>query len=227
MELLRQPWFAILLIGGGGLGLIALVAALWLARRLRQLAREIDGTRLTLLERLEAAQQRRQESIQLDLFVRVVESAEAGTRALLTFSQLMAEHATSIVFDEKGSGFRQSSEQLTTERNQAEQAGLFLPPELDRPFQRALKAVIAVQVAAEAAAKLPHREERKDLCRPAVMTMDQEVLTFLNTSRIWKKRNWFLATTGEEAAPEAYSDATSPSLIRPRSLLRDGEALPR
>ncbi len=203
------------------LGIVALGVSLTVARHLDRLRVQLDDTREALLSRLADTQKQRTEAMRLDVFVRAVESVEASTRALITFSQLMAEHATSVVFDSDETGFRQSATDIVTLRTQAEKAGLFLPPELDRPYQRAFKTVVGVEVAAESALRLPEREARKDLCRPAVVAMDQEVLTFLNTSRVWKKRKWFQATTGEEAAPEAFADATSPAIMRPRGLLRD------
>ncbi|HOU91068.1 MAG TPA: hypothetical protein PLU22_08490 [Polyangiaceae bacterium] len=209
------------------LGMIALGVSLAVARHLSRLRQQLDDTREVLLARLSDTQRQRTESMRIDVFVRAVESVEASTRALITYSQLLAEHATSVVFDSDDTGFRQTAAEITALRTQAEKAGLFLPPELDRPYQRAFKTVVGVQVAAEAALRLPGRAERKELCRPAVVAMDQEVLTFLNTSRVWKKRKWFQATTGEEAAPDAFADATSPALMRPRGLLREDGALER
>jgi hypothetical protein len=203
------------------LGGAALVVSVLLARHLDRVRRQLEDPRENLLTRIAEAQRDHSDGMRHEVFVRAVESVEAATRALITFSQLMAEHATSVVFDAEGTGFRQTPEELSALRAQAERSGLFLPPELDRTYQRALKSVVAVQVAAESALSLAGRSERKELCRPAVVTMDQEILTFLNTSRVWKKRNWFLATTGEEAAPDAFADATSPSLTRPRNLLRE------
>jgi len=209
------------------LGMIALGVSLAVARHLSRLRQQLDDTREVLLARLSDTQRQRTESMRIDVFVRAVESVEASTRALITYSQLLAEHATSVVFDSDDTGFRQTAAEITALRTQAEKAGLFLPPELDRPYQRAFKTVVGVQVAAEAALRLPGRAEREELCRPAVVAMDQEVLTFLNTSRVWKKRKWFQATTGEEAAPDAFADATSPALMRPRGLLREDGALER
>ncbi|GEM_PF-5538013 len=215
------------LVVGVLLGVVALGVSLAVARHLHRIRLQLDETREALLARLSETQRQRAESMRLDVFVRAVESVEACTRALITFSQLMAEHATSVVFDSDDTGFRQTAGELAALRAQAEKAGLFLPPELDRPYQRAFKTVVGVQVAAEAALRLPGRAERKELCRPAVVAMDQEVLTFLNTSRVWKKRRWFQATTGEEAAPDAFADATSPALMRPHGLLGEDNALER
>jgi hypothetical protein len=39
--------------------------------------------------------------------------------------------------------------------------------------------------------------------------------------RVWKKRQWFHFTTGEEAAPDSFADVTNPSLTRPRRLVGD------
>jgi hypothetical protein len=208
---------------GGLLGVVSVAAVAYLAHgvgRLKEaMERSEDALRLRLLDE---ARGHRQTELNLELFVRSAEAAEAGTRALLTWSQMLTEHATSVVFDKESErGFRQTQEQLEQQRFRAEQAGLFLPPELDRPYQKALKAVIALEVASEAAQLKHDRVERKELCRPAVVAMDQEMLTFLNTVRVWKKRQWFHFTTGEEAAPDSFADVTNPSLTRPRRLVSE------
>ncbi len=206
---------------GGLLGVVSVAAVAYLAHGVGRLKEAMENAEDSLrLRLLEEARGQRQTELNLELFVRSAEAAEVGTRALLIWSQMLTEHATSIVFDKENErGFRQTQEQLDRQRASAEQAGLFLPPELDRPYQKALKAVIALEVAAEAAQHRGDRTDRKELCRPAVVAMDQEMLTFLNTVRVWKKRQWFHFTTGEEAAPDSFADVTSPSLTRPRRLV--------
>jgi len=208
---------------GGLLGVVSVAAVAYLAHGVGRLKEAMERSEEALrLRLLEEARGQRQTELNLELFVRSAEAAEAGTRSLLTWSQLLTEHATSIVFDkENEQGFRQTQDQIDRQRLSAEEAGLFLPPELDRPYQKALKAVIALEVAAEAAQHKRDRSERKELCRPAVVAMDQEMLTFLNTVRVWKKRQWFHFTTGEEAAPDSFADVTNPSLTRPRRLVGD------
>ncbi len=208
---------------GGLLGIANLGAVAYLAHRMGRLARNVDQTEERLrLQVLEEPRSQRQLELEMQLFIRSAEAAEAGTRALLTWSQLLTEHATSLVFDkDEERVFCQTREQLEGQRVAAEHAGLFLPPELDRPYQKALKAIIALEVAAESAETKSDRAARKELCRPAVVAMDQEMLTFLNTARVWKKRQWFRFTTGEEAAPDSFADVTHPSWTRPRRLVAD------
>jgi hypothetical protein len=208
---------------GGLLGVVSVGAVAYLAHGVGRLKEAMVRTEEALRQRLlDEMRSQRQTDLKLELFVRSAEAAEIGTRTLLTWSQILTEHATSVVFDKEGEqGFRQTQEQLDQQRFRAEQAGLFLPPELDRPYQKALKAVVALEVAADSASHKPERADRKELCRPAVVAMDQEMLTFLNTVRVWKKRQWFHFTTGEEAAPDSFADVTSPSLTRPRRLVSD------
>lgn len=208
---------------GGLLGVLSAGGVAWLAHRVGHLKEAAQRSEEALRARLnEDLKSHRQAELKLELFVRSAEAAEAGTRALTTWSQVLTEHATSIVFDKDGErGFRQTRAELDQLRFRAEQAGLFLPPELDRAYQRALKAVIALEVAAEIAQRKAERAERKELCRPAVVAMDQDMLTFLNTVRVWKKRQWFHFTTGEEAAPDSFADVTNPSFTRPRALVTE------
>ena len=173
---------------GGLLGILSVAGVAYLAHGVGRLKEAMDRSEEALRQRLlDELRSQRQTDLRLELFARAAEAAEAGTRALVTWSQVLTEHATSIVFDKEGEpGFRQTHEQLDRQRVRAEQAGLFLPPEIDRPYQRALKAVIAVDVAAESAKSKRERADWKELCRPAVVAMDQELLTFLNTVRVWK-----------------------------------------
>lgn len=204
----------------GSLMGVAIVAVM-VGLELNRIRARVSAMERQLSDRMDELRTQR---IQLrqSVFVQAAQSAEEATRALVAWTNLLTEHATSVVFDPDESGFRPSVTQHDEQRVAVQRAGLFLPPELDRQFHRVIKTAVNVVTAIAMAQRKASKDERRDLCKPAVQAMDKDLHVFLNTTRVWKKRNWFEITTGE-TPPETLNEITSPNIMKPRGLLTDSD----
>ena len=195
---------------GGILGLVSALVVLW---KLLELGRV--GQLVTSVEeraRAEAAREsalRVKSELRFRLFVECATAAEEVTRTLVAWSGLLTAHATSVVFEPNPEGYRQIVKAQQEQLKAAQRAGLFLPPELDPPLYRALKVFTQAMTAMASAQQKTEVGERRDICRPAVQAMEQELETFINAVRVWKKRAFSEFSSAEGVPADSVSDPPS------------------
>jgi len=195
---------------GGILGLLSVVLVLWKTLELGRVAELLTSAEERL--RAEAAREsalRVKSELKFRLFVECATAAEEVTRTLVTWSGLLTAHATSVVFEPNPEGYRQITRAQQEQLKAAQRAGLFLPPELDPPLYRALKAFTQAMTAMASAQPKTEVGERRDICRPAVQAMEQELETFINAVRVWKKRAFSEFSAAEGAPADSVSDPPS------------------
>jgi hypothetical protein len=212
---------AVVLFGlvGGLLGLMSAVLVLW---KLLELGRAGELA-ASAEERLRAELTREsalrvKSELRFRLLVECATAAEEVTRTLVTWSQTLTAHATLTVFEPNPEVYRQNARAQQEQLKIAQRSGLFLPPELDPPLHRALKAFSQALAAAASAQQRTEVAERRDICRPAIQTMEQELETFLAAVRTWKKRAFADLSLGE-AGPDSVGDPPADS-GRPRPNLQ-------
>jgi hypothetical protein len=195
---------------GGILGLLSAVLVLWKILELGRVGQLLTSAEERL--RVEAAREsalRVKSELKFRLFVECATAAEEVTRTLVAWSGLLTAHATSVVFEPNPEGYRQNSRAQQEQLKAAQRAGLFLPPDLDPPLYRALKAFTQAMTAMASAQQKTDVAERRDICRPAVQAMEHELETFLNAVRVWKKRAFSEFSSADGVPADSVSDPPS------------------
>ncbi len=196
---------------GGLLGLLSLGLVLWKMLELGRMGQSVANTEARLRgEFAREASLRVKADLRFRLFVECARAAEEVTRTLVTWAQELTVHATAVVFEPNPETYRLNVKAEQEQLKAAQRVGLFLPPELDPPLYRTLKVFTQAMAAMAAAHQKPEVAERRDLCRPAIQSMEQELETFLNSVRVWKKRGFSELVAGEGSGPDSVSDPPSP-----------------